>query len=200
MSNAPEEPELTELLRDLTRELRRLEREVEPDRRIRPPTGNELARFTSEVAIPGLILLLKSQIKALELLRRTIRIAEGRQVRGASTGATEVRNRAEQLGSATLTQLDAVLADLQDAIEGRPANERSNELITEARELQERVQAELSTEDTEPSASEVEQVDIDVEAELRSLKDQVEEDPGDDGNGHAGGGDTDGSDDSNTTP
>lgn len=191
MSDAPEEPELTELLRDLTRELRRLEREVEPDRRIRPPTGNDLARFTSEVAIPGLILLLKSQIKALELLRRTIRIAEGRQVRSASTGASEVRNRAEQLGSATLTQLDAVLADLQEAIEGRPANERSNELITEARELQERVQEELSTQDTERSFSEGEQVDIDVEAELRSLKDQVEDDPGNGQDSPADGDDSD---------
>jgi len=175
MSNAGEDPDITELLRDLSRELRRLQREVEPDRRLRPPTGNELARFTSEVAIPGLILMLKTQIQALELLRRTIRMVDGRYPEGDGGGESQVRARAEQLGQVTLDQMDAVLAELQESIDGRPADDRSQQLITDARELRSQIQEELSVEERELDETADDVVDIDVEAELRSLKDDVDD-------------------------
>ena len=205
MSDA--DPEVTELLADLTRELRRLQREVEPDRR-RGPSPRGLARFTSEVAIPGLILLLQTQIRALELLRRTIRLAEGRDPRGERTGS-EMRERAETLGRTTLTQLDDVLSEVQSAIDGRPENDRAQNLLSEARDLQNQIQNELDGSEAkdgravrgnatgiEDDSSNPDPVDIDVEAELRSLKDQTEDDDPDDGPQDGSGGSTADPDDS----
>jgi len=193
MSTGGTDPEITELLAELTHELRRLEREVEPEPR-RLPTRHELARFTSEVAIPGLILLLQTQIRALELLRRTIRLAEGRE---PTTRHQSVKNRAEQLGTATLSQLDTVLNELQSAIEGRPGDDRAKRLLDDAKQLQEQIQSELeASEPTETgsvsdstermrqqegelpreSTESRNQVAIDVEEELRSLKGALNDD------------------------
>ena len=189
MTNGGTDPDLTELLADLTHELRRLEREVEPEPRGRLPTRSELARFTSEVAIPGLILLLQTQIRALELLRRTIRLAEGRE---PTPRHQSVKNRAEQLGTATLSQLDSVLAELQSAIDGRPEDDRAKRLLDDAQRLQEQIQSELETKTAqqspstdEPVSGTVEPMDtvgIDVEEELQSLKGTLDEGdkPGDD--------------------
>jgi len=168
MSDASADPDVTELLADLTQELRDLQREVEPDRE--RSLRRDLARFTSEVAIPGLILLLKTNIQALELIRRAIRIAEGREPRRRG-GDSEVRERAERLGQVTLARLDDVLADLHGAVEGRPADDRSVQLIEEARAIRQQIQEEFETDDED-----VEEVDIDVEAELRALKDDLDDD------------------------
>lgn len=176
------DPEIPELLRDLTRELRRLQREVEPDRRVRPPTPGELSRFTSEVAIPGIILLLRTQIQALELLRRAIRLAEGRDPRGPEGGG-EMRERAEKLGQVTLTQLDSVLGELQSAVEGRPDDDRAQELLAQAQKLRTQVQEEFEVDEQDIDGQELDGeeldsddvVDIDVEAELRSLKDDMDD-------------------------
>jgi Asp-tRNA(Asn)/Glu-tRNA(Gln) amidotransferase A subunit family amidase len=168
MSDASADPDVTELLADLTRELRRLQREVEPDRQ--RSLRRDLARFTSEVAIPGLILLLKANIQALELLRRTIRIAEGRDPRRDRVDS-EVRERAERLGQVTLARLDDVLSELQGAVEDRPQDDRSVQLIEEARTIRQQIQEELETD-----GEDVEEVDIDVEAELQALKQDLDED------------------------
>ena len=179
MSDADGEPDVTELLADLTQELRRIQREVEPERR---SLRRDLARFTSEVAIPAMILVLKTNIQMLELLRRAIRIAEGRE-RDHASG--EMRQRAERLGQATLSQLDRLLVDLQSAVEGRPNDERARQLIDEARSLRKEIQNEFETD----LDSETEGVNIDVEAELRALKNDIdnhsddEDDKPDDGDG-----------------
>lgn len=177
MSDASGGPDITELLGDLTQELRRLQREAEADRD--RSLRQDLARFTSEVAIPGLILLLKTNIQALELLRRAIRIAEGRDPR-RETAAPEMRERVERVGQVTLARLDDVLAELQDAVEGRPRDDRSLELIEQARDIRRQIEDELDTE-----TEDAEQVDIDVEAELRALKSDLDEETprGDDRNG-----------------
>ena len=56
--------DVTRLLRDLTRELQTLQREVENQDRRSVTTRRQLSEFTSEVAIPGLILLLETNIRA----------------------------------------------------------------------------------------------------------------------------------------
>jgi Asp-tRNA(Asn)/Glu-tRNA(Gln) amidotransferase A subunit family amidase len=176
MSDASADPDVTKLLADLTRELRDLQREVEPDRE--RSLRRDLARFTSEVAIPGLILLLKTNIQALELIRRAIRIADGRQPRRERVDS-EVRERAERLGQVTLARLDDVLSELQGAVEDRPQDDRSVELIEEARAIRQQIQEEFETDDED-----VEEVNIDVEEELRALKDDLD----DNGNEGADGG------------
>ncbi len=174
MSDSSADPDTAQLLAELTRTLRELEQDVEPERRLRLPTPGELSRFTSEVAIPGLILILRTNIRVLELLRRTFRLADGRQPTESGGTATEVRDRAEQLGSASLSRLDDVLTELQSALSAREGNEDVEALLSRARELQTELEAELTADGT----AESDPVDIDVEAELRALKDNVENDPG----------------------
>ena len=183
MSSGSSDPDVTELLADLTQELQDLQREVEPDRE--RSLRRDLARFTSEVAIPGLILLLKTNIQALELIRRAIRIAEGRQPRRGRADS-EVRERAERLGQVTLARLDDVLSELQGAVEDRPQNDQSVELIEEARSIRQQIQEEFGTDDED-----VEEVDIDVEAELRALKDDLNDGDSDSRDGAGDGPETD---------
>jgi hypothetical protein len=183
MSDSSGDPDIAELLGDLTQGLRRLQREAESSRD--RPLRQDLARFTSEVAIPGLILLLKTNIQALELLRRAIRIAEGRELRQERT-SPEMRDRVERLGQVTLARLDDVLTEMEDAVEGRPADDRSVELIQEARNIRQQIQEELGAD-----GEDADEVDIDVEAELRSLKDDIDDATGDSTNGTDDGTDPD---------
>lgn len=214
MSDSEDDPELTQLLTDLTRTLRELEREVEPEKPDGPrlPTPSELSRFTSEVAIPGLILLLRTNIRALQLLRRAFRLADGRDPTPDGT-VTEARNRAQKVGRASLSQLDGVLSELQSSLEARPQDDEANELLSRAQDLRNEIDEQM-----QESASEngdgtdtddgSDPVSIDIESELKSLKDNIEDaedghdtDDGDSGDGgsgsDAGGSDTeDGGDDS----
>ena len=214
MSDRESDPELTQLLTDLTRTLRELEREVEPERPSGPrlPTPRELSRFTSEVAIPGLILLLQTNIRALQLLQRTIRLASGEDPTPDGT-ATEVRARAERVGRASLSQLEDVLTDLQSALESRPESGEADELLSRARQLREEIHEQIEQEGTglETGAenegdgglggelddhSDI--VDIDIESELQSIKDNVDDDEqdrtGSDDSDDTGGDSSDGDD------
>jgi hypothetical protein len=193
MSDADADPDVTELLADLTRSLQEIQTEIEPDRRLRPPTPRELSRFTSEVAIPGLILILETNIRVLKLLQRTIRLAEGKDPTGGKA-VPEMRDRAERLSRATLSQLESTLSEVQSAVEGRPDNDETQQLLSEARKLRDQVQDELerrsqqragTTEGASDEGSEgqgIDQtelqddtVDIDVEAELKSIKDNLDD-------------------------
>lgn len=190
--------DITRLLRDLAQELKRLQREIEPGSSGGLSSPETLSRFTSEVAIPGVILMLQTQIRALELLRRTIRLADGRDPRGLQNSAAseEVKLRAEQLGQATLSGLDRVLDEVQQTLNEQDDDD-ATQLLEEARQLQNDIQeqlgdrrgsdadggteieinnAESDPTDVSVSHEEDDPVDIDVEAELRSLKDNLEDD------------------------
>ncbi|NHN62053.1 hypothetical protein G9463_01825 [Haloarcula sp. JP-Z28] len=177
--------DLTALITDLVTTLQDLETEVEPttDSGLpRPPTPGELLRFTSDVTIPAVILVLKSNIEALKLLRRALRMAEGRPT---STGSAsgEVRQRASDLSRATLSRLDGALTDLQQAVEGTPEDEEARELIQEAQQLRGQIRERLAAESEVSEAvdpDEVTDVPVDVDAELRSIKDDIEGPDGDD--------------------
>lgn len=182
-----------------------LQGELDPgDReRRRLPTPRDLVRFTSEVTIPATILVLETNVRILKLLQRTLRMTAGESPRDAGTSASgeAVRQRAEQLGQRTLGQLEGTLDDLQGAIEGRPPNDDAAALLDEARRLRDEIQSDLAasphaggphsppaggpTAADEPDANgsplgstdpRSTGVDIDVESELQSLKDQVDDD------------------------
>lgn len=208
------ETDLTRLLRDLTRELQTLQREVENQDRRSVSTRRQLSEFTSEVAIPGLILLLETNIRALKLLRRAIRLADGRDPResGSDTAATALRDRAERLGTATLSRLDETLAELQSSLE-QGGDDDVQAMVTEARELQREIRARVDDAgaDRQPSASAGEStsepdsdrpdaddhVTIDVESELRTLKDDLDNGPNEPGGSS---GDSDADADGDTDP
>jgi hypothetical protein len=188
MSNTGD-PDITRLLRDLTRELQRLQREL--DGGPRPPSPGDLSRFTSEVAIPGIILVLETNIRVLQLLRRTIRMADGRDPRG-NAGGSEVRARAERLGETTLAKLDDALAELQSSLEDREGNE-VDDILREARDLQAEIRERLDVPDqpeveadTQADIDGDEPIDVDVDAELRAIKSDIDDEDG--GEGRAGDG------------
>lgn len=166
------ETSVEDQLTDLTRTLEQLQHQLERDRRPpfapRPPRLSELRTFTSEVAIPGLVLLLETNVRALKLLQRTLRLAEEGEAAGSEATA-----RANELGSAALDRLDDALADLQSALAGEPSDSEARELLADAQSLQEEIQDSLADGDSQPDES---GPSVDVEAELQSIKDQVDDD------------------------
>jgi hypothetical protein len=175
------EEDVTALLAELVRTLQELQTEVEPrtDSGVpRPPTPAELIRFTSDVTIPAAILVLKTNIEALKLLRRALRLAEGRPTT-ASTGQG-VQARATELSRATLARLDDALTDIQGAVEGRPQDEEARELLSEARQLREALAEQLASNEALNGGEEREDIEgtavpVDVDAELRSIKDDIDD-------------------------
>lgn len=179
MSQLDGDESLLRLTTDLARSLRNLERELEPrPPGPRPPTPRELLRFTDEIAIPALILVLETNIRALRLLQRAIRLADDRAP--SQERETPVRDRAVDISRTTLDRLDDALAELQSAIEGRPENDDAREILAETRSLRDEIDARLAAEspdetvDTraEPSSTEV---PVDVDAELQSIKEDIDE-------------------------
>ncbi|PSP83222.1 hypothetical protein BRC83_07575 [Halobacteriales archaeon QS_1_68_17] len=190
------EADLARLAGELARALGELQRELEPrgpGGLPRPPTPRELLRFTDRVAIPAVILLLETNIRALRLLQRAIRLSEGRDdTRG------EVQRRAEAVSAATLERLDGTLSDLQAALEGQPTDDRARSLLAEARALRAEIDGEIrsagreeseakdggadpSGDDTDADTAAVDGDEVDVESELRSIKSELDGDGDGDG-------------------
>jgi len=137
-----------------------------------------LLRLTERRAIPALVAALEAQIRALELLQDVIRVAEGRPPRrdGADRDPPRTGERAGAVGRAALDRLDDVLAELESALAtGESSDPQARELLGEARDLRADVEAQLS-----PDAGdrEREEVPVDVEAELDSIKRELDSDDG----------------------
>nr|WP_225308748.1 hypothetical protein [Haloarcula sp. CBA1130] len=103
-------------------------------------------------------------------------MAEGRPT---STGSAsdEVRQRASDLSRATLSRLDGALTDLQNAVEGTPEDEEARELIREAQQLRGQIRDRLADESEVSdgvSSDRGTDVPVDVDAELRSIKDDID--------------------------
>jgi flagellar motility protein MotE (MotC chaperone) len=174
------EPNLSQLLAELTRSLQSLQEELEPtERRLRPPTPSELARFTSDVTIPAVVLVLETNIRALQLVQRALRMATDSDSPDASA-PSRTRAQAVKLGQATLSRLDDTLTELQNTLDGRPPEEEARKLLQRIRTIEDEIEAELEATNQQTSADEADsRVDIDVDAELQSLRDEVD---GDDDN------------------
>jgi hypothetical protein len=169
MADTQSEQSFPELIAELTRALEELESEMEPQRRLRTPTLEKLTRFTSEIAIPGIILVLKTNIQVLRLLQRTLRFADGRDNEGKDT--TDIQDRAVTVGRATLSKLEGALEDLESTLQERPIDEDAREILREAQDLRRRTAEELAGMDTDDGGGDT--VDIDVESELQSIKDDL---------------------------
>lgn len=169
--------ELREQVAELAETLADLEGELREERR--RPRLRDLVRFTREVTIPGVILVLRTNIEALKLLQRALALGDP----DGSKAESPLRDRAEAAGRSALSELDGALEDLGDALSGAPRDGRARELLAEARDLQAEVGSELSRgsglsgpSSSSRSPSGVEEpagVDIDVDAELRSIKDEL---------------------------
>ena len=202
MSDAPRDPELERLAEDLSSTLAELRDELdargprEPPRGPlglpRPPTPGELLELTDEFAIPALIAFLEANVRALEAFQAALRLARAGEAVGAR--GRETRREGERLGRDALDRLDDVLVDIQGALDGRPQDPTARTLADEARALRDEIDERLAESDRretgsahdrtvpvreEPDES-GEDVAIDVDAELDSIRDSVENDDGDD--------------------
>lgn len=170
--------DLVQLFEELTRSVEQLQSELATSRGSpRPPTPRQLARFTSEVTIPAVILVLETNVRALRLVQRALRLADGSAP--TESGDTTTRERATTLGRETLSHLDDAMADLQSAVDGRAPDDDVRELVERIRDLQSEIDAQLAVEESQsPPTNQSDSVNIDVDAELESLKDDIDTDEG----------------------
>ena len=175
-------------LEDAVAELR--DRSMRPRRGLfglpRPPTPREFVELTDRYGIPATIAFLEANIRALEALQATLRVARGSD--DARDRASEARERTAELGAKTLDALDAALEELKDAYrEGAlPSDPESRSILQEAQRLTEEIRDDLrATTDTRSRRTRNEstrtrgeatgdpRVDpSEVETELEMLRDQ----------------------------
>jgi hypothetical protein len=161
--DAREQP-MEERLAELETQIEELRRQIGPPRGPlglpRPPSPGELLRFADEHAIPTTIAILEANVRALEALRDAIgllRRVEDRDRRERSEG---LRDRTDTLAREAIEEFDRAVMDLAEAVEGGglPDEEEARSVLREARTVRE--EAASGTE-------------IDVEAELDSIREEV---------------------------
>ncbi len=208
--------ELTEAVDELADTLESLRTELQSPPRgplglPRPPTPNELLRFTEEYTLPTLISLLETSIKLLELLGAALRLANRRNPTETTTQSTPPEGALASVSRQTLETLDAALTDLQTAAAGgEPTDPNVKRLLEEARALSHEVETRLSetatpdesrtvsidvqsgestdshspshvddddsTGDSSDESTTGEDVNVDVDNELESIKQQIDAD------------------------
>jgi hypothetical protein len=192
MSSRDDE-ELAVLLADLERTLTDLHEAVDEDvrgerrPRRRPPTPGEILRFTEEYTLPTAIALLEATVQSLELLRAVLRLV------GPGSTADDVRDRLRARRGPETDALRDALADLRDALTGAdlPEDSAAGSILVDARELTAEIDSRLDEaaadrrrerESTRRGvAIDVEEETddaVDVESELASIKESVEEENG----------------------
>ncbi|WEL22335.1 hypothetical protein [Halorhabdus sp. BNX81] len=167
MSSQSDRAGLPQLLRELTRSLSALQRDLKAERRGRGRGLDRLLRFTADVTIPAAILVLETNIRTLRLLQRTLRMVEDSETDG-DTGTTASEDVAS-VGRSVVDRLDEALEDVQSAVEDSNLDDRTRQHLSEARTLNQQLEDRLqehSESEANPEAS------VDVEAELQSIKDE----------------------------
>ncbi|WP_049970707.1 DUF7547 family protein [Haladaptatus cibarius] len=185
--------ELETMLRDLQTELQRPPRG--PLGLPRPPTPREMLSFTSEYALPTLITMLESNIRALKALQQIIRLVDP-EYDSTSEARSELSSRAGRASQATLDRLQSTLEDVEGALTegGLPQEPGARRILEDARRLSDDIKGEISAgreqanssrettkadeadeerEDGEDIEVEEEKPQVDVDAELRSIRDEL---------------------------
>jgi len=173
MPSQPDRANLPELLRELTSSLSALQRDLKAEQRSRGRSFDRLLRFTTDVSIPAAILVLETNIRALRLLQRTLRLIDGSETDGQST--TTASEDVASVGRSVVDRLDEALEDVQSAVDG-DVDAQTREHLSEARTLNQQLEQHLqkrSRTEPEPEAT------VDVEAELQSIKDEHDDAEGD---------------------
>lgn len=170
-------------LEDALKEVRdELQSDDLPRPRLRPPTPGELLQLTREYAIPAAIATLEAQIKALELLRELLgSVQAGNRAR---VGTAQASDRVAEVGRTTLQGVERALDRLERemAAGGLPDDPEARDLLGEARDLRDEIDARLArmgemetdSRDTGEAVDTGNSVRIDVESELETIRDQVD--------------------------
>lgn len=185
--------DLAETAAELEQSMRDLRQELESDLSRgplglpRPPSPGELLRFADEAVIPAVIAILEANIKILESIQAGIRIANSRSQ--VTAGTKDQAKTVQSIGKDTLDQFEGAIDDLQSVIEegGLPEHDEAREILQQARDLRESLDAEVeeaskqppeeeSEEDESVDSTVSEELDIDVDSELESIKQEYEPD------------------------
>lgn len=133
------DPELVELLEELSETLDELGDGIEGGERDNRPQSRDLVRFTESYTIPTVISLLEAAIQSLELLQGVLRLVGGRELdRDRGRGRT-ARSELGTVGRATFDSVDAALTELTAALEGEPPEGTARDLLRDARVLREEI-------------------------------------------------------------
>ncbi|WP_248299352.1 DUF7547 family protein [Halorhabdus amylolytica] len=173
MSSDSVRPTPAEIVGELTRTLRALRRELREANGRGGRRLDRLVQFTSEVTIPATILVLETNIRALGLLQRTLRLARDAEAEEGSQSA-----ELSSVGHSVVDRIDEALREAQSTVEKTSTDEKARELLDEARELNRQLAARLDADDAgnrldadDAGAT----ASVDVESELASLKDQYDD-------------------------
>ncbi|WP_435066436.1 DUF7547 family protein [Haloplanus sp. C73] len=186
MSNRDDE-DLADLLAELERTLTDLRTAVDDDvrRRRRPPTPSEILRFTESYTLPTLIALLEATVQSLELLRAVLRLTD------PDATSDRLRERLKQERGPTDAALRETVADLRNALTGAdlPEDAAAASIVADARELTATIERRLgesaANQGEGRDAAEAERgvaIDVeeeadqtDIDAELDSIRESVED-------------------------
>lgn len=157
-----EPADIADLVDDLESTLRSLREVVEgdaPDRERRsprrtpprPPSLGDLVRFTERYTIPALVASLEATIRALELFRAVLRLADPERDLDAGvrddgrSGVDVAGDLASATGTRAASELRRRLTDLREelAAADQPRNEEARDILQEARELTDELERRL---------------------------------------------------------
>ena len=165
----------------------------------RPPTPDELLAFADDHAIPTTIAVLETSVRTLKALRAAIRLLRRTEEYDPGERPGTLRDRTDSVAREAVAELDRAVSDLTTAIEGEalPDDEQARSVLQEIRSVRDDVADALETgssngsgttddaggstdgrsDDGDDSESSGESgVEIDVENELASIKDDMRRD------------------------
>ncbi|WP_255149822.1 DUF7547 family protein [Halorarius halobius] len=180
--------DLAPVVEELAESLERLQEELDEER---PRRFRDLLRFTEQYTIPAVIGVLEANIRLLKLTAGAIRLSDGRL--GDETRRSD----------AAVETLDRALEDLSGALRGDPTDPEARRILAEARDLRaelrgrlddatasrtdtrtddgdaddpHRVPVRSESADDSIETSDPETPDVDVDAELESIKRELDGD------------------------
>ena len=108
----------------------------------RPPSVSEVFRFTEQYTLPTLISTLEATVRALELLRGTLRVLDGRSAfdgadRRGRSSAARLGDGVAGVGREAVSGVDRALSELETALSESeiPDDRAGDELLGEVRAL-----------------------------------------------------------------
>lgn len=151
----------------------------------RSPTARDARRPPDDHVLSATVAVLEANARALELLQAAIRPRDERGATGERTDA----DRAPRAARDAVARLDAALDALLDELEegAMPRDPDARAVVEDARDLRAEIDAHLggeprthpdadSGEDDSDAADDEPTVEVDVEDELRSIKDDLDHD------------------------
>jgi len=154
----------------------------------RPPTPREVLSFTGEYAIPTLISMLEANVRALKALQQIIRLVDP-EYDPTEKARSDLSARAGRASRATLDRLQDTLNDVEGALTegGLPEEPRARRILEDARRLSDDIRDDIAagseradegreladTAEEEMDEDEEEQPQVDVDAELKSIRSEL---------------------------